>query len=143
MAIEQRQHIRFSIDIPAVRYMANGEKFDVELQQISLGGCLLDIEENLHTGDDFRMLIQLPNGNWLPINCKAIYEIKDNGIGVKFNEVTRFEQELLSKIISTNLKQSGLPLQVDPFTQPPKVLNDDELQTTFSINEQNAAPIES
>ncbi len=121
MAIEQRQHIRFSIDIPAVRHTANGDKFDVELRQISLGGCLLNLDERLRAGDDFRMLIQLPNGNWLPLSCKAIYEIKDIGIGAKFNDVTRFEQELLSQIISANLRQSGLPMQVDPFIQPPKM----------------------
>ena len=132
MSIEQRQHIRFSIDIPAVRHTANGEKFDVELQQISLGGCLLILDENLRAGDDFRMLIQLPNGNWLPLSCKAIYEIKDIGIGVKFNEVTRFEQELLAQIISANLKQSGLPMQVDPFIQPSKPRNSEELKAVFS-----------
>lgn len=138
MAIEQRQHIRFSIDIPAVRYMANGEKFDVELQQISLGGCLLNMDGNLQAGNDFRLLLQLPNGNWLPLSCKAIYEIKDLGIGVKFNDVTRFEQELLAKIISSNLKQSGLPLQVDPFIQPMKIRGDEEFQNTFNIKEHSA-----
>lgn len=133
MSIEQRQHIRFSIDIPAVRHTAHGEKFDVELRQISIGGCLLSPDENLRAGEDFRMLVQLPNGNWLPLNCKAIYEIKDAGIGVKFHDVTRFEQELLSKIISANLKQSGLPLQVDPFTQPPKRRKDEELKIAFGV----------
>ena len=141
MGIEQRQHIRFSIDIPAVRFTATGEKFDVELQQISLGGCLLNLDENIQSGDSFRMLIQLPNGNWLPINCKAIYEIKDNGIGVKFNDVTRFEQELLAKIIASNLKQSGLPMQVDPFVPPPKNRSE-EFQTTFNIQEHFVTPVE-
>lgn len=136
MAIEQRQHIRFSIDIPAVRYTNRGEKFDVELQQISLGGCLLHINENVSAGDEFRMLIQLPNGNWLPLQCKAIYEVKDTGIGVRFDDVTRFEQELLAQIISTNLKQSGLPLQVDPFVQPSKKRKDEELKVVFSMAEE-------
>ena len=136
MGIEQRQHIRFSIDIPAVRHTAHGEKFDVELQQISIGGCLLNFDENLSAGDEFRMLIQLPNGNWLPLCCKAIYEMKDNGIGVKFIEVTRFEQQLLSKIISANLEQSGLPLQVDPFSQPPKARRDEELKIAFSLGDE-------
>lgn len=136
MALEQRQHIRFSIDIPAVRHTVNGDKFDVELQQISIGGCLLNLDENLRAGDNFRMLIQIPNGNWLPLSCKAIYEIKETGIGVRFNDVTRFEQELLSKIISANLKQSGLPMQVDPFNQPPKPRKDEELKAAFSVSEE-------
>lgn len=143
MAIEQRQHIRFSIDIPAVRYTKRGEKFDVELQQISIGGCLLNIDENIAAGEEFRMLIQLPNGNWLPLSCKAIYEIKDTGIGVRFDDVTRFEQELLAAIISANLKQSGLPMQVDPFNQPPKTgRQSEESESNFKIKEQFATPFE-
>lgn len=138
MGIEQRQHISFSIDIPAVRHTAHGEKFDIELQQISLGGCLFNFDENITAGEVFRMLIQLPNGNWLPLSCKAIYEIKDIGIGAKFNDVTRFEQELLSQIISANLKQSGLPLQVDPFIQPPKTRSNNEFQNDFNIKEHSA-----
>lgn len=134
MGIEQRQHIRFSIDIPAVRYTAHGEKIDVELRQISIGGCLLNPDENLRADDEFRMLIQLPNGNWLPLACKMIYDIKDVGMGVKFLEVTRFEQQLLASIISANLKQAGLPLQVDPFDQPPKIRKDEELKETYGVS---------
>ncbi|HEY8562007.1 MAG TPA: PilZ domain-containing protein [Pyrinomonadaceae bacterium] len=120
MSINQRQHIRFSLDIPAIRYTKFGEKQEVLLHQISIGGCLLEWDENLLTGDVFRLEIQLPNGNWLPIVCKALYKFEDNGIGVKFIEITKFEQELVGKIISHSLSREGLPGVVDPFAQPPR-----------------------
>jgi hypothetical protein len=118
MSIEQRQHIRFSLDVPAVRYNKFGEKFDIMLQQISVGGCLTEWDENLFTGEEFRMEIELPNGNRLPLICKVIYRFEDNGVGVKFVDLTKFEQELVSKIISHRLDKEGLPVQVSAFAKP-------------------------
>jgi len=120
MAIEQRRHIRFSLDIPAVRYTRYGEAFDTVLNQVSIGGCLIEWDDNVYVGDDFRLLVQLPNKNSLPLMCKVLYLFEDNGIGAKFVDITKFEQELITKIISNNLAQQGLPLQVDPFAQPKK-----------------------
>ena len=120
MSVNQRQHIRFSLDLPAIRYTKFGEKLDVLLHQISIGGCLLEWDDNVLTGEIFRLEIQLPNGNWLPLMCKVLYKFEDNGIGAKFIEITKFEQELLSRIISHSLSEAGLPMQIDPFAQPPK-----------------------
>ncbi len=90
------------------------------LHQISVGGCLLEWDDNLLTGEVFRLEIQLPNKNWLPLSCKVLYKFEDNGIGAKFIDISKFEQELLSRIISHNLSQAGLPATIDPFSQPPK-----------------------
>src|SRR5688572_8699977 len=79
MTINDRQHIRFSLDIPAIRYSKFGEKLETLLHQISIGGCLLEWDENLLTGEVFRLEIQLPNGNWLPLVCKVLYKFEDNG----------------------------------------------------------------
>ena len=120
MSISQRQHIRFSLDIPAIRYNKFGEKQETLLHQISIGGCLLEWDDNIFTGDTFRLEIQLPNKNWLPLQCKVLYKFENNGMGIKFLDISKFEQELLGRIISHLLAQEGLPSQVDPFAQPPK-----------------------
>jgi PilZ domain len=120
MSISQRQHSRFSLDLPAIRYTKFGEKQEVILQQISIGGCLLEWDETILTGEIFRLEIGLPNNNWLPLSCKVIYKFEENGIGAQFIEITRFEQELLGKIITHALLQAGMPMPVDPFAQPPK-----------------------
>ncbi|HEY0427955.1 MAG TPA: PilZ domain-containing protein [Pyrinomonadaceae bacterium] len=118
MSIEKRRYIRFSLDIPAIRYNKYGETVETLLHQISIGGCLAEWDENVLVGEEFRLLIQLPNGNWLPFTCRALYRFTDNGIGVKFLDITQFEQELISQIISENLETQGLPMQVDPFGLP-------------------------
>ncbi|CAN5342473.1 hypothetical protein BH10ACI2_BH10ACI2_20740 [soil metagenome] len=119
MSISQIQHIRFSLDIPATIYTKFGEKQETRLEQISIGGCFTSWEENIYIGDEFRMEIELPNGNFLPLQCKALYRFDETGIGVKFIEICEFEQELISKIIAHKLDMEGVPLHVDPFTLPP------------------------
>ena len=120
MSAEQRQHVRFSLDIPATRHTKYGEASEILLNQISIGGCLTEWDETLHLGDEFRLLIRLPNKNFLPLTCKVLYKFEGNGIGAQFVGITQFEQELLSKIISHNLAEQGLPVHVDPFAQPKK-----------------------
>lgn len=132
MPISNRQHIRFSLDIPAIRYTKFGEKQEIFLQQISIGGCLMDWDDTMLTGDLFRLEIQLPNGNLLPLNCKVLYKFENNGIGVKFIEITRFEQELVGKIISDALEKEGLPMQIDPFAQPPKFVDPNKKPLTLT-----------
>ena len=119
MSISQRKHVRFSLDIPARIITTLGETQLTRLQQISIGGCFTGWEENIYNGDEFRMEIELPNGNYLPLNCKALYRFDDTGLGVKFVDITEFEQELISKIIEARLEEEGVPLQIDPFTLPP------------------------
>ena len=146
MSIEKRRYIRFSLDIPAIRYNKYGETVETLLHQISIGGCLAEWDESLLVGEEFRLLIQLPNKNFLPLACKALYRFTDNGIGIKFLGITQFEQELISKIISENLETQGLPLQIDPFGVPrtyvepkPRIAdtridNDEILEDILSIN---------
>ena len=121
MSIEQRRHVRFSLDIPAIRYTKYGEAAEIAVTQISIGGCLTEWDENLYPGDEFRLLIPLPNKNFVPLTCKVLYKFEGNGIGVQFLTITQFEQELLSKIITQTLERQGLPVAVDPFAQPKKI----------------------
>ncbi len=120
MSSEQRRHIRFSLDIPAVRFTKYNEAFETVLHQISIGGCLMEGDESVFVGDEFRLLVSLPNKNFLPLQCKTLYCFEDGGVGAAFLDITKFEQELLTKIIAHSLEKQGLPLQVDPFAQPRK-----------------------
>jgi hypothetical protein len=141
MSINERQHIRFSLDVPATLVTKFGERQETLLQQISIGGCFTDWEENIYPGDEFRLEIQLPNGNRLPLACKAIYRFDDTGIGVRFTDISRFEQQLLSSIIACRMEMEGLPVEVDPFTVPNKTFDIDRVQE-FSAREQRERMLE-
>ena len=118
MSINQRQHIRFSLDIPATLITKYGDRQETRLQQISVGGCFTDWEENIYPGDEFRLEIELPNLNRLPLACKAVYRFENTGLGVRFTDVSRFEQELISSIIANRLSMEGLPVEINPFDKP-------------------------
>lgn len=118
MAINQRQHTRFAIDIPAIIVTPAGERRRTILQQISIGGCFTDWEENIYAGDEFRLEVELPNGNRLPLKCKALYRFEDTGVGVIFQDITNFEQKLIAKIISHQIESMGYQITIDPFRPP-------------------------
>ena len=137
MSISNRKHIRFSFDIPAVIITRHGERQESVLQQISIGGCFTGWEENIFPGDEFRMEIELPNGNRLPLRCKAVYRFDNTGLGVKFLDITQFEQELLSRIITYRMESEGLPLPVSPFEQPSEYMEQmQRLQVTTPRQQQ-------
>ena len=95
-----------------------GERRETLLQQISVGGCFTQWEENIYVGDEFRMEIPMPNGNRLPLKCKALYRFENSGIGVRFPDVSEFEQELISEIISDRMAKEQLPVFPDPLARP-------------------------
>ena len=118
MSISQRRHIRLTLDIPAFRFTKLGEKVGTLVFQISIGGCFIEWDESIEKDDEFRMEIQLPNKNWLPLQCQALYVVEGDGIGAKFLDITQFEQELIAEIMSENLAEEGIPMKVDPFSAP-------------------------
>ncbi|MDQ3801384.1 MAG: PilZ domain-containing protein [Acidobacteriota bacterium] len=140
MSIEQRRFIRFSLDIPAIREGENGEKHPITLHQISIGGCLAGADERIFTGAEFRVLLRLPSGNFLPLTCKAIYKFAGTGIGAKFLNITEFEQQLLADVISQTLEAEGLPLQVDPFAHPPSLIYQQQQQQQQKPAEEEKLP---
>ena len=142
MSINQRQHIRFSLDIPATIYTKFGEKQETRLDQISIGGCFTGWEENIYVGDEFRMEIELPNKNFLPLHCRALYRFDHTGIGVKFVDISEFEQELISKIIAHKLELEGVPVHMDPFTLPPTFVGEDSTPRVTDIRQKRDAVLQ-
>jgi hypothetical protein len=118
MSINQRKHLRFSLDIPSSLVAKNGARSEIVLQQISIGGCYTHWHSHLYAGDEFRLEVEMPNGNKLPLRCKAIYRLENSGIGVRFLDISRFEQDLVAEVITSKLEEIGLPVIPDPFSRP-------------------------
>ena len=88
------------------------------------------------------MEIELPNGNYLPLHCKALYRFEHTGIGVKFVDICQFEQELVTQIIASKLDDEGVPLQIDPFTSPPNFVGDDPSPRITDIRQKRDAVLQ-
>lgn len=118
MSISQRKHNRLAVDIPVQRFTDDGERIETLVHQISVGGCLIAWDDSISAGDEFRIEIRLPNKNWLPLGCKAVYCFEGDAIGVQFLEITQFEQDLLVEIMSNALTSEGIPFNFEPFESP-------------------------
>ena len=100
------------------RFTPDGERLETLIYQISVGGCLIEWDETIRKGERFRMEIQLPNLNWLPLYCKAVYSFTDDAIGIQFEDISQFEQDLLVEVMSNKLTREGIPFDFDPYATP-------------------------
>lgn len=80
---------------------------------------MLAWDDKICTGDEFRLEIRLPNGNTLPLSGKALYRFDRRGIGVRFQNICQFEQDIIAHVIAVALDDEGVPLVVDPFSTLP------------------------
>jgi len=142
MSISQRQFIRFSLEVPAIVFRSSGERRPVLVGQISVGGCLVDADVGLFPGDEFRMELELPNRNRLPLTCKVVYRFDEAVIGAKFVDVTKFEQDLIAKTISARLELDGLPLPIDAFEAPPKFDDAEVMMKVSTLREMHEEKLE-
>jgi hypothetical protein len=117
MSSESRRYIRFSLSLQARRLQSDEKYIPISINQIGIGGCLIDWDERVNVGDSVRVELLLQNRNWLPLDCKILYRMPGAALGVKFQNITKFEQELIAKLISVNLAENGLPYE-NPFATP-------------------------
>jgi hypothetical protein len=111
-------------------YRKSGERLLTATQQISVGGCLTSWDEEFYPGDEFRLELELPNGNRLPLTCRVVYCFDESGIGAKFVDITKFEQSLIAKTITARLEMDGLPMPIDAFETPP---NFDDVEVALKV----------
>jgi hypothetical protein len=121
MSENQRKYLRFPITLQARRNSSDGETFPFVIREIGLGGCLCDWIEMSYVGQKSRMEILLQNGNWFPVNVKILYRIPDRHVGMKFLDLTLFEQEVIASLITGVSEKQKVEIQ-NPFAEPPPLI---------------------
>jgi PilZ domain len=130
MSLENRRFIRFALDIPVTLADEKGEKIKTMIRQISIGGCLLDVNDKTLSkisGEELRLEFTLRNKNKLPLMGNAVYTDNNKWTGIKFYEITQFEQELIADVIAEIIENEGLPLTVNPFRRPPSFVEEETI----------------
>ncbi|REJ78061.1 MAG: PilZ domain-containing protein [Acidobacteria bacterium] len=143
MSINQRRHNRLAVDLPVFRFTPEGERLETLIYQISVGGCLIEWDDAVSHGETFRMEIQLPNQNWLPLQCKAVYCFTDDAIGVQFEDISQFEQDLLVEVMSNKLTREGIPFNFDPYSSPSTYEDDEGIANSDSEGRGKQMPVPS
>ena len=115
MLEERRKYDRFPLTLVAQRENEKGIASKITILELSVNGCFIEWINDAKIGDNFRLKIPLLRGDYLPIPCKIIYRLSGTGIGLKFLDVTRFEQDLIAGVIHFNMRKRGV-YNVDPYT---------------------------
>jgi hypothetical protein len=119
MRVERRKYSRFSFVQLAERETVFHAFVKIRVWETSVGGCFVEWFEDARLGDEFRLKMRLPNGNFVPLVCKIIYRFTGIGVGVKFLELTKFEQDLVAEIIKFEMRRQ-FKTEVEPFAPPEK-----------------------
>lgn len=145
MSIENRRFIRFALDIPVTLADEKGKKIKTMIRQISIGGCLLDVNDKTLSkisGDELRLEFTLRNKNKLPLMGNAVYTDNNKWTGIKFYEITQFEQELIADVIAEIIENEGLPLTVNPFRTPPSFVDEEPTISDESVDSKQVEELE-
>lgn len=127
MSKERRKYERFSLRIIAKRITEGGREVDLEVKELSVGGCFVKWFEEAAPGYTFEAKFPLVNNSWTLLQCKVRYRYMTLGVGIQFIDITYGEQELLAELIMNHLWREGLP-EKNPFDPPEEVESAEKIE---------------
>lgn len=89
-----------SLNIPAFRINEEGEKRETIVQQINIDDFLIELEEKIEADEEFRIEVEMPNKNWLPLTCRVAERPEKEGNNYEMIDLTEFEIDLIGEILS-------------------------------------------
>jgi len=89
-----------SLNIPAFRTTEEGERRETIVQQINIDDFLIELEEKIEPNEEFRIEIEMPNKNWLPLTCRTVERPEKEGNNYEMIDLTEFEIDLIGEILS-------------------------------------------
>jgi len=117
---ERRKHPRFSVDLPVEYWQTNNLKSRASRTiNVSEGGLLLHLSEELEIGQNFRLKLSIDSGPGLN-SIEALVQVLwkdtslgkdgDHRIGVKFVDISPGDMDKLKNFLNTlmNLKTPSL-----------------------------------
>lgn len=119
MKSERRRHERFPLKLSAQRIKDNKQVVELQILELSVGGCFVEWFEEAAPGYKFCLSIPRVDGNFMPLSCKVIFRFPGKGIGIQFVNINQSEQEALAEIIMDDLARKGFPA-ANPFAPPAK-----------------------
>ncbi len=89
-----------SLNIPAFRTTVEGERRETIVQQINIDDFLIELEEKIEPDEEFRIEIEMPNKNLLPLTCRTVERTEKEGNNYEMIDLTEFEIDLIGEILS-------------------------------------------
>ena len=96
---EQRTSERVPVNLPARWHGASGSH-EGRVEDLSLTGCFVNTTGAVDVGETVSLLIQTPEGPWLPLRGKVAFHHQLTGFSVSFSILDDKERAALAEIVA-------------------------------------------
>jgi len=95
---ERRSHERVALRLEA-RWVGLSGKHTASLIDLSAGGCYVESLAPVSVGEAIRLEVRLPTERWMALQGEVIYHHPNLGFGVRFNDLSELELEVLDSVM--------------------------------------------
>src|SRR5215510_400679 len=74
---------------------------EARVDDISMGGCYVNTFGHVEHGEEINLEIQLPSGEWLPLQGRVASYQPGVGFGIAFSPLNNEERAVLEELIAT------------------------------------------
>ena len=100
MGQERRSSKRKRILLEA-KWESMSRTHEARVDDVSLGGCFVNTFGHVEHGEEINLQIQLPSGEWLPLQGRVASYQPDVGFGIAFSSLSEEDQAILADLIVT------------------------------------------
>ncbi|HEX3250398.1 MAG TPA: PilZ domain-containing protein [Pyrinomonadaceae bacterium] len=101
MGQERRSSQRKRILLEA-RWESMSRTHEARVDDVSLGGCFVNTFGHVEHGEEINLQIQLPSGEWLPLQGRVASYQPGVGFGIAFSSLSEEERAVLQELIATS-----------------------------------------
>ena len=98
---ERRGSNRYPIEID-VQWESTGARKPGSISDVSLDGCFVLSSGDVNDGADVKIFVPLADGMKVRFDAKVANHVYEIGFGVKFEQLSVSQRELLVKIVKDN-----------------------------------------
>ena len=99
MAKERRTGERVTVNFP-VKWHGSSGGHEGRLEDLSANGCFVNTRGPADVGEVVSLLIQMPQGGWLPLRGKVRFFQQLTGFSLSFSILDEKERETLNQLVS-------------------------------------------
>lgn len=100
MGEERRSNQRKRILLEA-KWGSMSRTHEARVDDVSLGGCFVNTFGHVEHGEEIDLQIQLPSGEWLPLQGHVASYQPGVGFGIAFSSLSEEERSILRELIIT------------------------------------------
>jgi PilZ domain len=103
MPEDTRRDERYPLPLE-VHWESLSGKHEARIGDISMGGCYIESLAQVNIGEQIQFEIQLPTGGRMPLRGEVVYHHANLGFGVRFDNLSVMERNVLAHVIKESHK---------------------------------------